>query len=209
MKSIAVICFSILGFSLVSCGSDSTPASNSDIDLCTLITTKYGAEIATNYGSITLELYPDKAPITVANFLDYVNSGFYENTIFHRVIPNFMAQGGGFTESLVKKSTNPPIVLESNNGLSNLRGTIAMARTSVPDSATSQFFINVVDNLFLDYQSGATPVDGYAVFGKVTAGMDTVDTIVNLQTYAPTVNLTDVPVNAAIISKATEINCAN
>lgn len=126
--------------------------------------------INTSYGPITVELYPDNAPITVSNFLTYVDEGFYDRTIFHRVIDNFMIQGGGLSQSLSVKTTHSPIKLESNNGLSNLTGTIAMARTNTADSATSQFFINTVDNRFLDYQSTSSP--GYAVFGKVTDGLD-------------------------------------
>ena len=135
--------------------------------------------IKTNLGDIEVELYPDKAPKTVENFLSYAESGFYRGTIFHRVIDGFMIQGGGFTKEGVQKPTNPPIVLESDNGLKNKRGTIAMARTNIPDSATSQFFINVVDNEFLDYAPGNP---GYAVFGKVVSGMDVVDRIKSVKT---------------------------
>lgn len=133
----------------------------------------------TNFGTIEIELYPDLAPITVANFLAYIDAKFYEGLIFHRVIVDFMIQGGGFESTGAAKTTFAPITLEAGNGLSNLRGTIAMARTSVRDSATSQFFINHVDNLFLDANDG---VDGYAVFGRVISGMDVVDTIANLNT---------------------------
>lgn len=126
--------------------------------------------INTSYGPLTVELYPTNAPITVNNFLSYVDENFYDWTIFHRVIDNFMVQGGGLTQSITSKATHAPIKLESNVGLSNLSGTIAMARTSAADSATSQFFINTVDNPFLDYQSPSSP--GYAVFGKVIDGMD-------------------------------------
>jgi len=131
--------------------------------------------ILTSLGSIVIELDPAAAPITVNNFLSYANSGFYSNTLFHRVMSGFVIQGGGYTTGMVKKeSQKDPIVLESNNGLSNLRGTVAMARTNVPDSATSEFFINHVDNLFLNY---STTSAGYAVFGKVVQGMDVVDAI--------------------------------
>ncbi len=126
--------------------------------------------INTSYGPITLELYQATAPITVSNFLSYVDENYYDWTIFHRVIDNFMIQGGGVTQSITSKIPHSPIKLESNLGLSNLSGTIAMARTSVADSATSQFFINTVDNPFLDYQSPSNP--GYAVFGQVIDGMD-------------------------------------
>jgi len=131
-------------------------------------------ELQTNQGPIVLELDREKAPISVANFLAYVDKGFYDATVFHRVIPTFMIQGGGFDTAKVQKKTDAPIKNESGNGLSNVRGTIAMARTSAPDSATSQFFINVVDNPNLD---GAPGRPGYAVFGKVVAGMKAVDAI--------------------------------
>ena len=125
----------------------------------------------TDNGVFEVELYRDKAPITVENFLGYVREGSYDGTIFHRVIDGFMIQGGGFTPNGSQKKTHAPIKLESDNGLLNLNGTIAMARTTVPDSATSQFFINVADNDFLDYKPNNP---GYAVFGRVTSGMDVV-----------------------------------
>lgn len=133
----------------------------------------------TSKGNIEIELYPEKAPITVANFLEYVDSNFYSNLIFHRVISGFMIQGGGFDKNGVQKQTKSPIKLETNKGLSNLTGTIAMARTNVPDSATSQFFINTVDNSGLDY---STQDPGYAVFGKVISGMDVVYEIEKVET---------------------------
>lgn len=133
----------------------------------------------TSSGSFVVELFNAQAPVTVANFLKYVNDGFYSNTLFHRVIDNFVAQGGGYTltgpTTIDIKQTNAPIPLESQTGLSNTRGTIAMARTEVPDSATSQFYINLVDNIGLNYQSASSP--GYAVFGTVIAGMSVVDAI--------------------------------
>jgi cyclophilin family peptidyl-prolyl cis-trans isomerase len=131
--------------------------------------------IETSVGDIVVELYPDKAPITVENFLAYVKDGFYSGTIFHRVIKGFMIQGGGVTADGQRKPTRPPIKNEAANGLKNTRGTIAMARTSEVDSATSQFFINTVDNAFLDYQGPEK--FGYCVFGKVIAGMEVVDKI--------------------------------
>lgn len=136
--------------------------------------------MTTTKGTIELELNADKAPISVNNFVNYARSGFYNGTIFHRVIPGFMIQGGGFTENMEQKETGKPITNESKNGLTNKRGTIAMARTSDPNSATAQFFINVADNENLNYPS----FDGwgYAVFGKVTKGMDVVDAIVNTPT---------------------------
>src|SRR5688572_24089231 len=138
--------------------------------------------IQTNHGAITLELYPDKAPQTVANFLRYVDSKHYENTVFHRVINGFMIQGGGFDLNYRQKSTLDPIPNEANNGLKNLRGTIAMARTGDPHSATSQFFINHKDNAFLDFTAQDINGWGYCVFGKVVAGMNVVDEIAKVQT---------------------------
>lgn len=138
--------------------------------------------IETNKGTITLELYADKAPITVKNFLDYVNSGHYDGTIFHRVIDGFMIQGGGFTKDMTQKSVKAPIVNEAENGLKNDRGTIAMARTSDVNSATSQFFINVVDNTMLDFKGKNPAHYGYCVFGKVIEGMDVVDKIKAVKT---------------------------
>ena len=130
--------------------------------------------IDTSMGQIEAELYADKASITVTNFLEYVNSKFYDGLIFHRVIPGFMIQGGGMTSDMKEKETRNPIKIESDNGLKNMRGTLAMARTQVPDSATSQFFINLVDNPFLDFKAKTTAGYGYAVFGKVTKGMDNI-----------------------------------
>ena len=132
--------------------------------------------LITAEGSITVELDPTLAPISTNNFLSYVNKGFYRDTLFHRVIPNFVVQGGGYTTGMVKKTEqSAPIELESNKGLSNLRGSLAMARTNLPNSATSEFFINLVNNVSLDYKNAANP--GYAVFGKVVQGMDVVDAI--------------------------------
>ena len=141
-----------------------------------------GAIIKTNYGDIELELYPKKAPLTVLNFHKYAKNGFYKYTVFHRVIKDFMIQGGGYTKRLIKKQTNDSIELESTNktGLSNQKYTISMARKQDPNSATSQFFINTKDNNFLDYQNSQNP--GYAVFGKVIKGFDVVDTIENIET---------------------------
>lgn len=154
----------------------------------------------TNHGKIELELDSKNAPKTVANFLAYLDSGFYDGTIFHRVIPNFMIQGGGFEPGMKQKSTKDSIQNESSNGLSNLRGTIAMARTSAPHSASSQFFINVKDNLFLD-KSQAADGHGYCVFGKVTNGLDVLDSIKSV----PTGNKAghgDVPLSDVKIIKA-------
>ncbi|MBC3874488.1 peptidyl-prolyl cis-trans isomerase [Undibacterium sp. LX15W] len=150
--------------------------------------------MSTSLGNIVIELNPAKAPITVDNFLNYVESGFYVNKIFHRVISNFMIQGGGYTADLVQATTQAAIKLEAGNGLSNIRGSIAMARTSALDSATSQFFINVVDNTALDTNSG-----GYAVFGKVVTGLDIVDKIKVVPTSTRG-GLNDVPVSTVLIN---------
>ncbi|NDL64491.1 peptidylprolyl isomerase A [Acerihabitans arboris] len=135
--------------------------------------------LTTSAGNIELELDNQKAPVAVKNFVDYVNNGFYNNTIFHRVIPGFMVQGGGFNQDLTQKTTQAPIKNEADNGLRNLRGTVAMARTNDKDSATSQFFINVADNAFLDHGQRDF---GYAVFGKVVNGMDVADKIAQVPT---------------------------
>ncbi|WP_345776903.1 peptidylprolyl isomerase [Dokdonella sp.] len=157
------------------------------------------ALIKTNLGDITVELYPDKAPKSVENFLGYVKSGFYDGTVFHRVIANFMIQGGGFTKDLRQKPTKAPIPIESKNGLSNLRGTLSMARTMDPNSATAQFFINTVDNPRLDYVSDANP--GYAVFGKVISGLDVVEKIKAVPTGPQGPFRSDVPTTAVVIEK--------
>ncbi|GHU84926.1 peptidyl-prolyl cis-trans isomerase [Deferribacterales bacterium] len=150
-----------------------------------------------------MELYPDKAPITVKNFTDYVKAGYYSGTIFHRVIPGFMIQGGGMTVDMVEKSgQKPPIKNEAANGLRNAIGTVAMARTNVPDSATSQFFINVNNNSFLDYQNNTMQGIGYAVFGKVIAGMDVVNKIAQVQTGNKGMHQ-DVPTKTVEIIEAT------
>ena len=158
-------------------------------------------ELVTSQGSVVLELNPAAAPVSVNNFLTYANNGFYNNTLFHRVIAGFVVQGGGYTKGLVKKADQlAPIVLESNNGLLNTRGTLAMARTNVPNSATSEFYVNLVDNRSLDYQSPANP--GYAVFGKVINGLDVIDKIAALPTTSVSgfanVPITDVTLEAAL-----------
>jgi len=162
-------------------------------------------KMTTSQGDIVLELDALRAPKTVENFLNYVNSGFYDDTIFHRVISNFMIQGGGFTENLNKKPTSAPVQNEANNGLQNSRGTIAMARTSDPHSATAQFFINVVDNNFLDHHSQTQRGWGYTVFGKVVEGMNVVDKIRKLKTGPGGPFRKDVPVQTVkIISMSVE-----
>ncbi len=155
-------------------------------------------DMKTSVGIIKIELYPEKAPITVQNFLHYAAEHFYDGTIFHRVIPGFMIQGGGFTPDMQQKPTNPPIKNEADNGLKNLEGTIAMARTNEINSATSQFFINTVNNYFLDHKNDTPEGYGYAVFGKVISGMEVVHKIehVPTKTIGP---FQDVPVQPVVI----------
>ena len=155
-------------------------------------------EFETTQGSFTVELYPEKAPKTVDNFLGYVKDGFYENTIFHRVINRFMIQGGGFTRDMTEKPTRAPIVNESNNGLENQIGTIAMARTPDPNSATAQFFINTGDNQFLNYTSPEPDTVGYCVFGKVVSGMEVIHKIGVMPTTSVS-GYADVPIKPIVI----------
>jgi peptidyl-prolyl cis-trans isomerase A (cyclophilin A) len=175
----------------------------------TLTVLKPQVSLVTNAGNLLLELDPAKAPVSVNNFLSYVHQGFYNNTLFHRVMPGFVVQGGGYTAGLVKKTGQAaPIALESQNGLSNLRGTLAMARTDDPNSATSEFYVNLVDNLFLDYRDSANP--GYSVFGTVVQGMSepgtgiqgVVDAIASQPTGtlngAQNVPLSDVTITSAV-----------
>ncbi len=162
-------------------------------------------KIDTNLGSFVVELYPEKAPKTVENFLQYVRDGFYNGTIFHRVIDGFMIQGGGFTADFERKETRAPIINEADNGLKNTRGTIAMARTMDPHSATAQFFINVKDNPFLDHTAKTPRGWGYAVFGKVVEGMDVVDRIRKVRTGPGGMFPKDVPQEPVIIEKMTVI----
>ena len=159
-------------------------------------------ELKTNMGAITLELYPDKAPKTVENFLQYVKDGHFRGTIFHRVINGFMVQGGGFTADFAQKKTRAPVQNEANNGLKNDVGTIAMARTSDPQSATAQFFINHKNNDFLNYTAPTPQGWGYTVFGKVTKGMDVVNRIAALETGPTGPFPSDVPRKAVVIEDA-------
>jgi cyclophilin family peptidyl-prolyl cis-trans isomerase len=178
-----LICCALLVAPLAQAGENSTP--NPQV------------VIRTSEGDITLRLFRDKAPQTVDNFLAYVDAGFYDGTIFHRVIPDFMIQGGGMLPNMTEKPTNPPVPNESKNRLHNTRGTIAMARTSDPDSATSQFFINQRNNLQLDWAPGR---DGYTVFGEVVLGMNVVDFIATAPTgkVGP---MSDVPLQPIVINK--------
>jgi cyclophilin family peptidyl-prolyl cis-trans isomerase len=162
-------------------------------------------EIQTSQGNFVIELYPEKAPKTVANFLQYVNSDFYKGTIFHRVINNFMIQGGGFMRDLTEKPTNAPIANEANNGLLNELGTIAMARTNDPDSATSQFFVNLTNNQFLNYSNPSPELMGYCVFGKVISGLDVVQKI-GITPTTSVAGYSDVPVKAITIKSVKVIN---
>ena len=156
----------------------------------------------TNHGKIIIELDAEKAPISTENFLTYVKEDFFNSTIFHRVIPGFMIQGGGFVEGMEQKPTNANIKNEADNGLGNERGTLAMARTPDPDSASSQFFINLKDNDFLNYTAPTSQGWGYAVFGKVVEGMDVVDSIAQVAT-SNQMGHGDVPVEAVVINSAT------
>ena len=185
MASFGALLLSTLGTAVLAQSSTPTPLPNPQV----LITT--------NVGAISVRLFRDKAPISVENFLAYVDAGFYDGTIFHRVIPNFMIQGGGMTPDMQEKPVGDPIVNESKNRLHNIRGTLAMARTSDPDSATAQFFINQRTNLRLDWQPGA---EGYTVFGEVIDGMSIVDYISTspVQQLGPHGN---VPIEPIIITK--------
>jgi len=181
-------------------GADMRSATAPDAPATSIAPKEQGPQVVlnTNKGTIVIELYPDRAPVTVENFLRYVNEGFYAGTVFHRVIPGFMIQGGGFTADMQQKPTYEPIRNEAGNGLRNQRGTVAMARTNDVDSATAQFFINLVDNSFLN---GNGRTGGYAVFGRVIEGMDVVDEIAFVST-AKSGPHDDVPVEPVIIESA-------
>jgi cyclophilin family peptidyl-prolyl cis-trans isomerase len=186
VSSLVALC--TLALAHVACAAPAAPAKTGKSPVVVM---------KTSLGSVKIELNQEKAPISVANFLKYVDAKHYDGTVFHRVIANFMIQGGGFDKSLVEKKTNPPIENESKNGLKNVRGSIAMARTSVPNSATSQFYINVKDNPNLDYPSFDGV--GYAVFGTVVEGMDVVDKIRNVKTGAKGPFGSDVPQETVVI----------
>lgn len=182
-------------------GDDTAAESSDSGDVDTTEPVGDTVEMVTSMGTIVIELDPETAPVTTENFLSYVDNGFYDGTdgsggtIFHRVVEGFVVQGGGFTADGTQKSTMDPIPLESDNGLSNVRGTIAMARTNDPDSATSQFYFNLVDNTFLDYTSASEP--GYAVFGRITDGLDVMDAIGDVSTS------NDVPTQTITIDSVT------
>ena len=158
----------------------------------------------TNHGDITLELDTENSPATVANFLEYVRAGLYDNTLFHRVIPGFMIQGGGFTPGMQQKPTRAPVANEAANGVKNARYTVAMARTSDPHSATAQFFINVADNAFLDYKAPSAQHYGYCVFGKVSAGTDVVEQIAAVEVHEVD-GFDKIPVETVMIESARRI----
>lgn len=161
----------------------------------------------TNFGAIHLEMFADKAPNTVKNFTDYVEQSFYENTIFHRVIPGFMIQGGGFGADMAEKTSLEPIQNEANNGVSNTKGSIAMARTNDPHSASAQFFVNLNDNAFLDHKSESIEGWGYCVFGKVTEGMDIIEKIAQVKTGTKG-HHDDVPVEDVMIERVEVVETA-
>lgn len=165
-------------------------------------------KMETTMGDVIIELYPDKAPITVENFLHYTNNGTYDGTIFHRVIKNFMNQGGGYTTDYSEKLSGQPIANEAFNGLKNKRGSIAMARTNAPHSATNQFFINTANNSFLDHTEKSMRGWGYAVFGNIISGMDVMDRIANVKTGSAGPFQQDAPQEPVIILKMSEIKPA-
>jgi len=171
----------------------------------TMSDTQTKVKLTTNLGEIIIQLNTEKAPVSSANFLTYVNEGFYNGTIFHRIIPDFMAQGGGFDTSFNQKAVHAPIKNEANNGLANNRGTLAMARTNDPNSATAQFFINLKDNSFLNHTSQTSSGWGYAVFGEVIEGMDVVDAMAK-QATGNRGGHQDVPKTDIIIEKAEVVN---
>lgn len=188
--SLGLFALALLGLAVPAAGSSQGAAGSPRVAL------------DTSKGRIVVELYPDKAPKTVENFLAYVESGFFDGTVFHRVIKGFMIQGGGFTPDMEKKGTRAPIVNEAETGLKNERGTIAMARTNDPNSATSQFFINHNDNPGLDYQGPRNP--GYAAFGRVVDGLAVVDEIAGVETGSQK-GFADVPTEPVVIEKATVV----
>jgi cyclophilin family peptidyl-prolyl cis-trans isomerase len=188
------ICFVLLGLLLQTAASSAAarPAPGNPLVV-----------IETSEGAITIELYKDQAPVSVENFLRYAREGFYKGTIWHRVVPGYVIQGGGYTADLVEKPTRPPIQNEATNGLSNARGTVAMARTRALRSATSQFYVNLASNTGLDHRGFSPDVFGYAVFGRVIAGMDVVDRIAAVKTGSKD-GMDDVPLTPVLIKSVTE-----
>ena len=185
----------LLSLFLIIAGLNSAPALSNTTGNATMI------KMTTSLGDIEIELFPDEAPVTVQNFIDYVEDGFYDGTIFHRVIPGFVVQGGGFTSDMNQKPTKAPIQNEADNGLKNTVGALSMARTPDPDSATSQFFINLVDNAFLDFTAKTAQGWGYAVFARVTSGMEVVQAMAGVQT-GNVGGHSDVPTEPIVIQKA-------
>ena len=183
----------LFAFTWLACAADPAPAANPVL------------LIKTNLGSIKVELWPDKSPLTVKNFLAYTDEKFFDGTIFHRVIPGFMVQGGGFTPDMSQKPTHAPVKNEARSDVKNARGTLAMARTGVVNSATSQFFINVADNVGLDHKDNSVEGFGYCVFGKVLEGMDVVDKIVAVKTHAISRYVKDVPDVPVVIESVTRV----
>lgn len=195
---ITIVMLSMLANSSAQSVAEAGASSN---DLPAVTATKPQVIVHTSMGDIHLQLYADRAPLTVRNFLQYARDGFYQDTIFHRVISGFMVQGGGFTADLQRKRPNEPITNEADNGLKNERGTVAMARTNNPHSATSQFFINHVDNRALDQRGKNSAADwGYTVFGEVIAGMDVVDAIAMVETAPQRPLPRDVPIEPVVIA---------
>ena len=202
MKQLFSLLF--LSFFLSACGAGDKQEKAQPQSLGDKMSANTQVKIETNKGNIIVELFNDKAPASAENFAAYAKEGFYNGTVFHRVIPNFMIQGGGFTVDMVEKSNRTPVTNEAKNGLKNSRGTLAMARTMDPHSATSQFFINLKDNVFLNHTSETQQGWGYAVFGKVTEGMEIVDAIAGATTGMHGGH-SDVPTDAIVMKTVTVI----
>ena len=214
MNNLKLSALLILLTGLSACNGDKpTPAASATAPYSANINLDSGdyvcARIASTMGDIDIALDTKRAPISSKNFMDYANSGFYAGTTFHRVINNFMIQGGGWTTDFMRKETKEPIHNEADNGLKNINGSLAMARTMEPHSATAQFFINVNDNISLDHQAKSTRGWGYAVFGQVVNGMNVVDKIKMVPTEAKGMMPQDVPVDDIIITAVNEVNCAS
>lgn len=203
MRSLTLATVGLLAFSSLSMAAQAPKASKANKSMTE---TSTQVKFETTLGDFVVKLNPEKAPVTVKNFLEYVQEGHYDGTIFHRVIGGFMAQGGGYAEDFRQKPTHAPIKIEADNGLLNKRGTIAMARTSDPNSATAQFFVNYKDNGFLDYTAPTLQGWGYAVFGEVTQGMDVVDAMAKVPTGAGGPMRSDVPQTPIVIRKASVVN---